>query len=163
MKSRRRSRWTALRNLLKPSSTGFAIRTFAALIDITLQATMKMRVRVVPSIQRYVARNDRVPHALAFGFAAFLQFMQGSFQASRIEHGLPVPADDQRARVRSYWDGFPEDSAAPVAELVSSVCRDALLWGADLTEVPGFCEMVSDHLARIRAEGMSAALAQLSS
>ncbi|MEP7002027.1 MAG: tagaturonate reductase [bacterium] len=133
-----------------------------ALIDITLQATMKMRVRVVPSIQRYVARNGRVPQALAFGFAAFLQFMQGRFHASRVEHGLSVPADDQRARVRGYWDGVAEDSATSLGELVGSICGDVSLWGTDLNEIPGFSDAVSDDLARIRAQGMSAALEQLS-
>jgi tagaturonate reductase len=129
-----------------------------ALIDITLQATMKMRVRVVPSIQRYVANNDRVPQSLAFGFAAFLLFMQGRFQASRRDQGLAVPPDDQSARLRTFWDGFPEDASAPVGELVWAICRDAALWGADLTAVPGFCEAVSDHLWRIRSEGMGEAL-----
>ncbi|MEO8624982.1 MAG: tagaturonate reductase, partial [bacterium] len=133
-----------------------------ALIDITLQATMKMRVRVVPSIQRYVARNDRVPQALAFGFAAFLQFMQGSFHASRMEHGLPVPADDQRAHLRNHWDGVSADSATSLTGLVSSICGDVALWGTDLNEVPGFTDAVSDHLSRIRAQGMSAALDHLS-
>ena len=129
-----------------------------ALIDITLQATMKMRVRVVPSIERYVARNGRVPQSLAFGFAAFLLFMQGRFQASRRAQGLAVPADDQSARLRGLWAGVPDDASAPVGELVWSVCRDTSLWGADLTEMPGFCEAVADHLWRIRAQGVGEAL-----
>lgn len=129
-----------------------------ALIDITLQATMKMRVRVVPMIERNIMRSGTVPQSLAFGFAAYLQFMQGRFQASRREQGLPVPADDQGTKLQSHWASMPDDPQAPTGELVWSVFRDTSLWGLDLTTLPGFTEAVADHLWRIRAQGMSAAL-----
>ena len=129
-----------------------------ALIDITLQATMKTRVRVVPSVQRFVERTGSVPQSLAFGFAAFLHFMQGSFQASRHERGLPVPADDQGAALHALWSTLPDDALAPVGELVWAVCGNRDLWGANLTEVPGFPESVADHLWRIRSVGMAGAL-----
>ena len=129
-----------------------------ALIDITLQATMKMRVRVVPSIQGYVAQHGSVPQSLAFGFASFIEFIRGRFQAMRREQGLSVPADDQGDRVRAHWDGVPDDASAPVDELVRAVCGDVSLWGADLGELPGFCAAVSDHLCRIRSDGMASAL-----
>ena len=131
-----------------------------ALIDITLQATMKMRVRVVPSIVRYASRTGRVPPSLAFGFAAFLQYMQGAVQAERRAKGLPVPADDQGERLRGYWAGFPEDTHASVSELVASVCRDTTLWGTNLDTVPGFVDSVTDQLSGIRSRGVAAALEQ---
>jgi len=129
-----------------------------ALIDITLQATMKMRVRVVPSIVRYAARGGQVPPSLAFGFAAFLQYMQGGVQASRRAQGLPVPADDQGVRLGALWEAFPADAGAPVGVLVSTICGDSTLWGADLTAIPGFAEAVAEHLSFIRSQGMDAAL-----
>ena len=129
-----------------------------ALIDITLQATMKMRVRVVPSIQRYVDQNGRVPQSLAFGFAAFLLFMQGRFQRARRERGLPVPVDDQGERLQALWRMVPNDPSASVGTFVWTVCRDESLWGADLTALPGFFETVAEHLWRIRALGVGEAL-----
>src|SRR5262249_53208575 len=54
-----------------------------SLIDITLQATTKMRVRVVPSIRAYVEQFGRAPAALAFGFAAYLLYMRGDLQGER--------------------------------------------------------------------------------
>lgn len=129
-----------------------------ALIDITLQATMKMRVRVVPTIQRFVSRTGQVPQSLAFGFAAFLLFMQGQCQATRREHGLTVPADDHAAHLKTLWERIPADADAPVGEFVWSVCRDSALWGTDLTLVAGFCEAVADHLWRARSLGVGAAL-----
>ena len=129
-----------------------------ALIDITLQATMKTRVRVVPAVQRYVERTGSVPQSLAFGFAAFLNLLQGSFHASRRESGLPVPADDQAAPLLTLWKAFPDGASAPVGELVFEACRNRALWGADLTSIDGFPEAVADHLWRMREHGMASAL-----
>jgi len=129
-----------------------------ALIDITLQATMKMKVRVVPIAQKYIERTGTVPQSLAFGFAAYLLFMQGRFQARRREQGLSVPVDDQAEKLRNLWSGIAEDNSAPVGEVVWAICRDTSLWGIDLTTLPGFCEAVADHLWRMRTEGMSYAL-----
>ncbi len=131
-----------------------------ALIDITLQATMKMRVRVVPSIERYSSRRGHVPALLTFGFAAFLQYMQGDWQAARRAEGLPVPADDQADRLRGHWESVGE-AGAPVDALVLAVCCDSTLWGADLSAIPGFPDAVASHLSSIRSVGMAAALEQL--
>lgn len=127
-----------------------------ALVDITLQSTMKMRVRVVPSILSYSARTHRVPESLAFGFAAFLAYMQGDFRAERRARGMPVPPDDQGDRLAAHWAG---GQGSDVDRLVRDVCGDHQLWGADLTEAPGFAESVTRHLGRIRELGMADALA----
>ena len=75
-----------------------------ALIDITLYATTKMKVRVVPSIVAFHARMGRAPSSLAFGFASYIAFMRGEFHDERRAIGLPVPDDSAGARVR---DGNP--------------------------------------------------------
>ncbi len=129
-----------------------------ALIDITLQATMKMKVRVVPIARKYIERTGAVPQSLAFGFAAYLSFMQGRFQAARREEGLSVPADDQAGTLAKLWGGVADDASLPVGEVVWTICRDTALWGIDLTTLPGFCEAVADHLTRLRTEGMGLAL-----
>ena len=128
-----------------------------ALIDITLQATMKIRVRVVPSIERAVARTGTVPESLAFGFAAFLLFMQGRLQSDRRSAGLSVPVDDQASRLHSSWLAIPDDTR----ELVRTICSDTVLWGTDLNAVGGFTDAVAGHLQRMRSAGMSAALEHL--
>jgi tagaturonate reductase len=120
-----------------------------ALIDITLQATMKMRVRVVPSIERSVAMTGKVPQALAFGFAGFLLFRRAAVPGG--------PVDDQASRLHSLWAETPDDSSA----LVAAVCSDSALWGTDLTMIPGFCSAVAEHLQRMRADGVGAALDHL--
>lgn len=117
-----------------------------ALRDISLQQTMKMRVRVVPTLLRHAERTGRAPESLAFGFAAYLRMAR---------EGLGL-ADDQAERVRAHWAG--RDDAE--AEVARAVCGDAALWGADLSALPGFAAAVAAALVRMRRHGVEAALEQ---
>ena len=136
-----------------PGSEGYAravLDRFAnpyvrhALVDISLQQSMKVRVRVVPTIAKYVERTGRAPESLAFGFAAYLRF---------VREGLGL-ADDQAEQVRAHWQAAGDDGGAAVR----AICGDAALWGTDLGAVPGFADAVAAHLARIRRDGVRAAL-----
>lgn len=129
-----------------------------ALFDIALQATMKMRVRVVPSIVDYTAKTGHVPDTLAFGFAAYLEFTRGALQEERRAAGLPVPKDDQGERVHALWSALDAPDDAGIADLVRVVLSDTALWETDLTEVPGFANAVTAHLGRIQGSGVLGAL-----
>jgi tagaturonate reductase len=132
-----------------------------ALLDITLQATMKMRVRVVPTIQRHVERTGRAPALLTLGFAAFLLYARGELQARRKGAGLSVPVDDQGDRLRALWETHaPGASAgdAGLAAFVRETLADASLWGSDLTALPGFEPAVRDALARLMSDGVARTL-----
>ena len=133
-----------------------------ALVDITLHGTAKMRVRVVPSIVRYAERSGSAPAALALGFAAYLELMRGELGDARRAAGLAVPVDVPGERIRALWSEAGADADANrIGALVRRVCTDQSLWGADLTRVPGFVVAVSDHLARVRRDGIGAALEAL--
>lgn len=129
-----------------------------ALIDITLQGTAKMRLRVLPSVAAWAHRAGRVPPSLALGFAAYLWYMRGDFAGARAHSGLSSPADDEGGCVRAHWARSEEHGSEP-RELVEQVGRDRSLWGADLTELPGFTAAVAAHLARIASAGTEGALA----
>lgn len=129
-----------------------------ALVDISLHGTAKMRVRVVPSIVAYAERFRRAPAALAFGFAAYVAYMRGELQMERRAAGLAVPEDVEGERVRAAWLGVDPRSDTTVGELARSVCADATLWGLDLTTVPGFADLVAEHLVRIVRQGVRPAL-----
>jgi tagaturonate reductase len=135
-----------------------------ALADITLQGTMKMRVRVVPSIMQYTERLGRAPASLAFGFAAHLLFVRGDVQEARRRAGQKVLADDQAERVRAHWEAALAAAlteaglGAVLARFVHDVCADEALWGADLGRAPGFADAVTEHLTRMHQSGVPAAL-----
>lgn len=129
-----------------------------ALIDITLQGTMKMRVRIAPSIVRYAARMGRPPASLAFGFAAWLLFMRGDLQDARRRAGEPVPADDQSVAVRSLWSVATASDEHGVARLVASAFADEAVGGAELGSVHGFAAAVTESLTRMLRDGVPSAL-----
>jgi tagaturonate reductase len=129
-----------------------------SLIDITLYGTTKMRVRVVPSIVDFTARTGRVPSSLAFGFAAYLAFMRGEIRQARLDAGLAVPDDLDGDRVRAVWKHVEPSSDESIADFARGICDDRALWGAELADVPGFVDAVSEHLLRIVRQGVVAAL-----
>jgi tagaturonate reductase len=129
-----------------------------ALWDITLQGTAKFRVRLVPTIVAYARRTGQPPRALALGFAGYLDLQRGDLQAARAAGGDAVPADAAGDMVRARWSNVG-DEPAQLGAFVRAVCADVDLWGTDLGLVTGFAEQVTEHLVRIRQDGVAAALA----
>ncbi len=129
-----------------------------ALVDITLQSTMKVRVRVVPSIRRYAAMHGRAPVLLSIGFAGWLLYMRGDVQAARRERGLPVPADEHEMLLRDAWRSVDARDRRQLGELVEGVAGNSALWQEDLRDIPGFTREVTTQLARIAHDGPLAAL-----
>lgn len=127
-----------------------------ALWDITLYATAKMRVRVIPSIVAYAKREGRAPRLLALGFAAWLLFMRGDLQAERRARGSTVPADDDGAVIGALWSDAADDAHEDIAR---AVCADSELWGTDLTSLPGFAEQVTDDLRALDEGDIAAVVA----
>ncbi|MFL5386401.1 MAG: tagaturonate reductase [Longimicrobiaceae bacterium] len=127
-----------------------------AVSDIVLQQTMKLRVRVVPSILDYARQTGHVPASLAFAFAAWLRFARGDLQRAREAAGRPLPRDDQGGRVRALWKEVGND----VITLARRACADTGLWDADLSAVPGFADAVASSLARVMEVGARAALGE---
>jgi tagaturonate reductase len=126
-----------------------------SLTDITLHATAKMRVRVVPTIMDYSRQEGRVPDLTCFGFAAFLLFR------SRDENGASkLPADESAVVIRDAWLNAGA-SADNVTEFVKAICEERSLWQMDLCDVRGFADMVSAHLSSMLREGVRPSLRRL--
>lgn len=113
-------------------------------LSISLHYTAKMRWRNVPSLVRYYQHCHQVPRLMAWGFAAYLRFMQGQYHDGQWwgqGAGPPYPIQDPAAeRLAQYWQ------EAPPAELVPRVLADVDLWGEDLQALPGFAAAVETAL-----------------
>jgi tagaturonate reductase len=118
-----------------------------ALLDITLQHTMKIRYRIIPSIQRYVAKHGEIPHALAFAFAAFLHYKLTST-------GDQQRPDANAAPILAAADRHGDDARG----FVTDICANEALWGSNLTALPEFTEIVTNFLVAMRAQGIRAVL-----
>lgn len=126
-----------------------------ALIDITLHGTAKMRLRVIPSILEFAAREAKAPEGLTLGFAAHLVWMRGDIQRARAAKGQNVPRDDASERIAAAWAG----GSGGVGVVVATLCADSELWGADLSAIPGFTTKVKENVESILGGGMRKALA----
>lgn len=122
------------------------------LAAISLQQTVKLATRVVPSVLT-LDRTGGPVEALAFGVAAFLV-------AHRAAHAgdLDLRPDDRAQTVRQRWRDAPDDPAA----VARAVLADDALWGSDLSALPHTGPAFADAVARWTtlqvATGVSSAL-----
>ena len=129
-------------------------------INITFQYSMKMKIRILPVLLNYYQLFNQVPEQIAFGFAAYLHFMKVDHQKDEKYYGLfngikYLITDDSA----SYF------AAASTAgtNYVTAVLGDADFWKTDLSLLNGFIETVNQKYTAIAAQGITAALAELSS
>jgi tagaturonate reductase len=136
------------------------------LLAISLNATSKFRVRVLPSFLEYVKREGALPPALTFSLAALIFFYRGTERRGRtlqgMRTGIPYAIDDDREVLDFFadqWQSFARTGDRD--KLVGRTLSRAALWGRDLTTVSGLAEAVGDHVAAILADGMAARLAEV--
>lgn len=122
-------------------------------LSITLQYSMKLKMRVLPVLQQYYKNSNNVPDAIALGFAAWILFMRATKQENGKYYGERegVPYlinDDQAAYFYEQWRQHGE------AGIVAAVLGDQSFWGIDLTTLPGFSAAVSKNLANMLTYGV---------
>jgi len=112
------------------------------LINITLQFSMKMAMRNLPTIKRYEEIYGKPPQLMARGFAAFLRFLRpvkknekGHWIGVLNEKEYPI-LDDKAEIFHEYMK-----SLKPVSENLESILEDTRLWG-DFEFSSGFKEKV---------------------
>lgn len=119
------------------------------LLDITFQQTMKLRVRVVPSLAAWYDRFDRVPESMAFGIAAFLVFQH----PDHLPNDARLPVDDAREWWTDSWSGVDVDDEDDLHRFVHQVLSDADRWGRSLASLPGLADSVSAYVSDILHRG----------
>jgi tagaturonate reductase len=112
------------------------------LAAIALNSISKFQTRVLPSIKDYVARFGKSPACLSFSFAALYVFYRTAGEAVQDE---PI---------------FLAETEKTVD--LQAFMRSKLLWGENLSEIPGFYEAAADSLTRIEKSGIQEALRELS-
>lgn len=135
------------------------------LIDITLQSTRKMQMRLVPVIRDYYQRFNRPPRLICAGFAAYLFFMR-AIEADkqyfvRTEDELYPLRDDQAGYFYSQWQSVETEKKESVATFVTIICSNEDLWGISLVALPGFSEAVTEYLNDIIQKGITGMLSRL--
>lgn len=122
-------------------------------LNITFQYSMKMKIRILPLLLNHYQLFNNVPENIAFGFAAYLTFMNvanekdGKFYGSYKGNEYLITDDSA-----NYFNNIAKENYP------SAVIKDADFWKTDLTLLNGFNEAVLEKYNLIAESGIEAAL-----
>ena len=122
-------------------------------LSITVQQTAKMKMRVIPLLQKHYERYAVPPIHMTICFAAYLWFMKsekksnGKYVGKR--NGVEYEIKDDEAGY--FYETWQNNSTT---ELAATVLRNEALWGADLAQLPMFLLSVQERLAEISSVGV---------
>ena len=122
-------------------------------INITLQYTSKLRMRVVPVLKNYYQLFQCHPVNIATGFAAWLLFIRSIRKEG--DHYLGICGgkeylikDDSADLLHNYWIKQEGDLE------IAAILGNTNLWGEDLHILPGFSAAVSQKLNQMLEIGV---------
>lgn len=123
-------------------------------INITLQYTSKLKMRVVPMLQKLFAQAQKepAPEYMIRGFAAHILFMKpdkwDGIQYWGESRGIHYPIHDDHAAVyETCW------KEADTHKVVRKILSDKSLWDTDLTLLKGFESSVHEQLTQLMEKG----------
>ena len=111
------------------------------LISISLNSISKYRVRVLPSVLEYHRRKGQLPKRLLQSLAGLILFYKGEW------NGEHIPLNDTPEVLSFFEKAWQLGSAQEVA---NAVLANRLFWGEDLTEIPGFANLVTAELEALQ-------------
>ena len=114
-------------------------------LSITMQYSSKLTMRVLPVLHKYYELFKKPPELISMGFAAYILFMRPVKKETEKYYGILnnqfyLINDDRVPEFFGLWD---EGSADVIVNRVLSITG---LWGADLTLLEGFENLVAKKL-----------------
>ena len=134
------------------------------LLSIAVNSVSKWRVRVLPTVEDWVAKGKPTPDGLAFSLAALLWFYRGERQADgevgRRKRGSYPIRDEAHVLdvMASAWVAYAPGEATAIAR---RLIAEQKLWGRDLTTVSDLADKVEKAIAAIEEFGVLGALDRL--
>ena len=119
------------------------------LISIALNSISKYKVRVLPSVLKYIEIKKELPKRLLFSLAALIRFYKGDWKSEKI------PLNDTEDNIAFFEKVWSTNDYRKITEQVLS---NDNLWGQNLNEVEGMADLVSACLEKIDKNGIKTAL-----
>jgi len=116
-----------------------------ALKSISLNSVSKFNARLLPSIQCYYEKYQKLPKTLTFAFAGLLAYLHQADDVQDTEETLTF--------LRTYKDAAP-------AEFVDAAIAEGL-FSTQLRAIPGFMNEAVKYLSAIQSKGIHKALTAL--
>jgi tagaturonate reductase len=133
------------------------------LTSIALNGVSKWKVRVLPSLEAYLAERHELPPVMTFSLAALIALYRGEPAADgallvRVGAcGLTIRDEaDVLTFLARAWSEY--NQVHDLGGVGRTVLGSTRLWGSDLNELPGLSDRVVEHLDEIIRLGMRAAL-----
>jgi tagaturonate reductase len=121
------------------------------LLDISLNSCSKWCARVMPSLTGYVQETGKLPTALTFSLAAFIQFYKGKltdgvYTGTRAD-GTTYQIKDDAEVLEFFADVWANKDADGIAKAVLS---NTSFWnGTDLSAIDGLTDAVAGYLKQM--------------
>ncbi|MCK5815413.1 MAG: tagaturonate reductase [Flavobacteriaceae bacterium] len=115
------------------------------LSSIALNSISKFKVRVLPSLLKYVELNDKLPVHLVFAFASLIRFYKEDW------NGTALPIQDDKEIVNTFkeiWDLKEYEQIAKV------VLGNQEFWGQDLNLINSLTKAITLGLEEIDQNGI---------
>ena len=123
------------------------------LADIALNSISKFKVRVLPSLLEFQAKNRKLPTNLTFAFACLIRFYKG------IWNGKSLPINDGKDIVDAFNNIWNQSDTNL---LVNSVLTNTNFWDEDLSIIPHLSEAITFALNEIETNGIEKGLINFS-
>lgn len=115
------------------------------LSDIALNSISKFKVRVLPSLLKYVELNQKLPVYLTFSLACTIRFYQGEW------NGKALPIKDNQEIVEAFKEAWSSNDTEKVTK---ETLANTEFWDQDLNQVRGLTEAIILALNEIEANGI---------
>ncbi len=113
------------------------------LMSIALNSISKYKVRVLPSVLKYIEIKKQLPEKLIFSLASIILFYKGEWK------GQPIALND----TPEVLDFFKQIwSSNDIATVVHKTLSNKRLWDIDLTTISGLENKVDGYLRKMRLE-----------
>lgn len=122
-------------------------------LSITLQYSMKMKLRNAESIERFYLKKGKVPVHMAKGFAAYILFMHASLNSEgkyigNINGKAYVINDDHAGNLYEKWQ------KRGGIQLVENILSDTNLWNTNLAKIPGLTDAIYSSMLALQQENL---------
>lgn len=126
-------------------------------INISVQYSSKMKMRVVPLLLQHYSNKDTAPHLMALGFAAYIIFTKpvkeenNNYAGETNGEGYPIQDNSAHFFMQAWQQAEPE-------AVVRQILSNTALWDHDLAQLPHFDAAVTQCLISLLQQGAAATL-----
>ena len=133
-----------------------------ALIDITLNSTSKLTVRILPSIIDFYSMRKKLPNRLLLSIAGYLRFYKitradGKAFFGRRDNGEEYPIRDDREILEHMKNTWGKYDGSLTLDQCLSLTKEALshpkLEAQHLLEMPSAAEKIATYLHNLLTKG----------